>query len=682
MTGKSTFCKRGHFILSKQALTENEYPYLNQFVVSASVKEDELLYIDNTQVCQVESMRVTGVKVENNSIEMKPLETKLLSATITPSTAADKGLTWLSTNTDVVTVDENGKITAVSGGQAKIMVVTSDGGFTSECTVTVKSELKITSHPANVTAKVDDSVSFEVEAQGDGLTYQWYYKKTGQTAWNKWGARTTATTTATANATWNGMQVYCKVTDQYGNSVDSNPATITVKQDFAITTQPTNKTIKQGDSVTLSLKAEGSGLTYQWYYKKAGQTSFSAWNGRTHASETATPNVTWNGIQLYCKVKDSTGKTIDSNTVKVVFSDVVTIVTQPSNVTAKTGDNVKFTVQAEGVGLTYQWYYKKAGATSWSKWGARTTASTTATSNATWNGMQVYCAVKNSSGTTVNSNAATITISDALTITTQPTGKTINLGDSVTLSLKTQGSGLTYQWYYKKSGQTSFSTWNGRTHASETCTPNATWDGIQLYCIVKDSAGNKVQSNTVTVKVNSAGITITQQPQNQSIIAGTSINLTVKATGSSLKYQWYFKKKGQTSFNIWNGRTHATETVSPNSTWDGIQLYCKITDGSGKTLNSSTVTINVLSITTQPSNVTVAAGSNATFKVVATGSGLKYQWQYKKSGQTSWSNWGARTTASTTATSNATWQGMQVRCVVKDSTGKTVTSSAATITIK
>ena len=279
-------------------------------------------------------------------------------------------------------------------------------------------------------------------------------------------------------------------------------------------------------------------------------------------------------------------------------------------------------------------------------------------------------------GKTLNLNCA------AFDITSQPKSQTVNFGKKVTLSVKTNGSGLKYQWYFKKQGQKSFSKWNGRTHASETCTPNATWDGIQLYCIVKDSAGNKVQSNTVTVKVNSTGITITQQPQEQSIVAGTSITLTVQATGSSLKYQWYFKKKGQTSFNIWNGRTHATETVSPNNTWDGIQLYCKITDGSGKTLNSSTVTINVLSITTQPSNITVAAGSNATFKVVATGSGLKYQWQYKKSSQTSWSNWGARTTASTTATSNATWNGMQVRCIVTDSAGNKITSNAATITIK
>ena len=467
-----------------------------------------------------------------------------------------------------------------------------------------------------------------------------------------------------------------------GNTAQSDTVSVTITQQLAITKQPASQTVELGSPVTLSVKAQGMGLQYQWYFKKAGQTSFSEWKQHTHSSETCTPGASWNGIQLYCKVKDRTGKTIDSKTIKVLFSDVVTIVTQPADVTAKTGDNVNFTVKAEGVGLTYQWQYKKAGAASWSNWSGRTAASTTAAANATWNGMQIRCVVKNSVGTTVNSNAAKITLSDALAITTQPMSKTINLGDSVTLSLKAQGSGLTYQWYFKKTSQTSFNVWNEHTHASETCTPNASWNGMQLYCIVKDSAGHSVKSNTVTVTVNSPGITITQQPQNQSIIAGKPLTLSVKATGSSLKYQWYFKKKGQTSFTLWNGRTSATETCTPNATWDGIQLYCKITDGSGKTLHSSTVTVSVLSITAQPDDVTVEAGKDATFTVKATGSALKYQWQYKKSGATAWNNWTGRTAASTTATANSTWNGMQVRCIVTDGAGNTVTSSAATITIQ
>ena len=107
-----------------------------------------------------------------------------------------------------------------------------------------------------------------------------------------------------------------------------------------------------------------------------------------------------------------------------------------------------------------------------------------------------------------------------------------------------------------------------------------------------------------------------------------------------------------------------------------------VKNSAGITEQSDTLTVSVLSIATQPKDVTVAAGKNATFTVKATGAGLKYQWQYKKSGATAWSNWNGRTTASTTATANATWQGMQVRCVVTDSAGNKATSSAATITIK
>ena len=460
-------------------------------------------------------------------------------------------------------------------------------------TVTITQQLAITKQPVSQTAELGSPVTLSVKAQGMGLQYQWYFKKAGQTSFSEWKQHTHSSETCTPSVTWDGIQLYCIVTDRLGNTAQSDTVTVTITQQLAITKQPVSQTVELGSPVTVSIKAQGMGLQYQWYFKKAEQTSFSEWKQHTHSSETCTPGASWNGIQLYCKVKDRTGKTIDSKTIKVLFSDVVTIVTQPADVTAKTGDNVNFTVKAEGVGLTYQWQYKKAGADSWSNWSGRTATSTTAAANATWNGMQIRCVVKNSVGTTVNSNAAKITLSDALAITTQPVSKTINLGDSVTLSLKAQGSGLTYQWYFKKAGQTAFNVWNEHTHASETCTPNASWNGIQLYCIVKDSAGHSVKSNTVTVTVNSPGITITQQPQNQSIIAGKPLTLSVKATGSSLKYQWQYKKSGATAWNNWTGRTAASTTATANSTWNGMQVRCIVTDGAGNTVTSSAATITI-----------------------------------------------------------------------------------------
>ena len=357
--------------------------------------------------------------------------------------------------------------------------------------------------------------------------------------------------------------------------------------DFAITAQPKSRSIAIGKSLTLSVKAIGSGLKYQWYFKKSGQTSWSIWNNRTHASETVTPNATWDGIQLYCVVKDDVGRSAKSST-------------------------------------------------------------------------------------------ATVRV---LSIATQPKSQTVSKGSSLTLSVKATGSGLNYQWHFKKKGQTSWNVWKGHTHASETCVPNDTWDGIQLYCLVKDGAGNSVKSNTATITLFSEPV-ITAQPKNQYIVLGKSLTMSVKASGSGLKYQWYFKKKGQSSWSVWDGRTHASETVTPNVSWDGIQLYCKVTDGGGKSVNSSAMSVSVLSIATQPANKTVTAGNSVTLFLKATGSGLTYQWYYKKSGQSEFSLWKGRTHASEAVLPNATWNGIKLYCVVKDSAGHSVQSNTITVTVR
>ena len=362
----------------------------------------------------------------------------------------------------------------------------------------------------------------------------------------------------------------------------------------------------------------------------------------------------------------------------------LSITSHPASVTVKTGDSVKFTVKAEGEGLSYQWYYKKAGQSAWTKWGTRTAATTSATANSTWDGMQVYCKVTDRSGKTADSKAAKITLSDILGITGQPQNQTVTLGDALTVSVKAKGTGLSYQWYYKKAGQTAWSTWSGRTHASETCTPNATWNGIQLYCKVTDSAGNSVESDPATITLSGLLI-VTQQPTSQTIDLGNPLTVSLKAAGSGLTYQWYYKKAGQTAFSKWSGRTHASETCTPNATWNGIQLYCKITDSFGNTVDSDTVKITVvekITVELQPETLHVNSGAVVTFSVKASGSGLSYQWYYKKAGQTSWNKWNGHTTATTTATANATWDGMNVCCTVTDSSGNTMTYNAPQIKIK
>ena len=83
------------------------------------------------------SVSVTGVSLNKNSTSIEVGSTETLTATVAPSNASNKAVTWSSGNTSVATVNSSGVVTAVSGGTAVITVTTSDGGYTATCTVTV-----------------------------------------------------------------------------------------------------------------------------------------------------------------------------------------------------------------------------------------------------------------------------------------------------------------------------------------------------------------------------------------------------------------------------------------------------------------------------------------------------------------------------------------------------------------
>ena len=85
----------------------------------------------------VNGISVTGVKLDNSSVSLKVGETTNLKATVSPSTATNKSVTWESSTPGVATVDQNGKVTAVSPGEAIITVKADGGNHTATCAVTV-----------------------------------------------------------------------------------------------------------------------------------------------------------------------------------------------------------------------------------------------------------------------------------------------------------------------------------------------------------------------------------------------------------------------------------------------------------------------------------------------------------------------------------------------------------------
>lgn len=76
---------------------------------------------------QTSTVKVTSIALSSTSSSLIVGQTATLATTILPSNAANKGVTWQSSNTAVATVDANGKITAVGTGSATITCTASDG---------------------------------------------------------------------------------------------------------------------------------------------------------------------------------------------------------------------------------------------------------------------------------------------------------------------------------------------------------------------------------------------------------------------------------------------------------------------------------------------------------------------------------------------------------------------------
>ena len=87
----------------------------------------------------VQTVAVSNIELSQTKLSVKVGETTQLSATVLPDNAKNKNLKWASSNTEIATVDQSGKVTAVALGSCTITCSATDGsGVKAECTVTVE----------------------------------------------------------------------------------------------------------------------------------------------------------------------------------------------------------------------------------------------------------------------------------------------------------------------------------------------------------------------------------------------------------------------------------------------------------------------------------------------------------------------------------------------------------------
>lgn len=268
-----------------------------------------------------------------------------------------------------------------------------------------KTPLSITAQPKNGYAAEGETARASVTAEGDGLEYQWYVKTAGAEKFEK-SSVTKAAYSFKMTAKASGRQVYCVVSDKYGNSQKTNTVTLKIPVPLKIVLQPGNAYAKNGERAVTTVSVQGDELQYQWYLKNPGQSKFyeSSVDGPKYA---ITMSKKISGRQVYCVITDRLGKTVVSDTVTLSLPAPIMLTQQPADGYAFMDEKVSTSVTAKGEGLSYQWYIKNAGQKSFSK-SSVTKATYKVTMSEKSDGRQVYCVITDKDGNTLQTRTATL----------------------------------------------------------------------------------------------------------------------------------------------------------------------------------------------------------------------------------------------------------------------------------
>lgn len=458
----------------------------------------------------------------------------------------------------------------------------------------------ISSQPSSQTVCENQSMSFNVTASGHApLTYQWYKGSSPIS-----GATNNVFTLSSVSSSSAGSY-YCVVTNSCG-ALNSTAVTLTVKESPAISSHGLDATVCSGNSNSFSITATGSApLSYQWY-NSSGSISGATNNLYAQSSTSVSDAGTY-----YCSVTNVCGTT-SSAAKYLTVNTTPAIVQHPATSSACIGQSALFTATASGsVPLAYQWYKGSGTLITGANASTYLLSSISASDASTY-----YCKVSNSCGN-VNTNSATLTVKNPVSLSLQSGDTTKCVGESYTFYTTATGSSpISYQWYSNGSAIV------GATSSSYVLATISASNAGNYYCKVSNTC-NLVQSNTMTLSVNTP-VQIASQSSSTTVCEGGNLSLSVSASGSSpISYQWY--KTGQILVGA-NASNYALYNADVN---DAAVYYCTATNAC-TSVQSSNITVGVNTnpiILSQPVSQDICESSALSLSVTASSNtALSYQW--------------------------------------------------------
>ena len=277
-----------------------------------------------------------------------------------------------STSTDGLSPYYSYTMRADRDGRLSRCIITdqySNSVTTDEVFMVLPTTLAIAADPVDATTAAGQTVTMSVTASGSNTSYQWQYSTDGVSWYNcnasnhsGCSGATATTMRFTANAAYNGRLYRCKVTDGT-NTVYSGSAVSNIVAAI-ITSQPETQIAALGDSVTFSIGATGTNMTYVWQGKASGSGAWqSLGNGATYTTTLTEDNA---GMEIRCVIVSNSLTTV-SDSAYLGTSSTLLITSQPQNHVDEAGTYATFTVEAQGDGLTYVWETSTDGGKTWTR---------------------------------------------------------------------------------------------------------------------------------------------------------------------------------------------------------------------------------------------------------------------------------------------------------------------------
>ena len=375
-----------------------------------------------------------------------------------------------------------------------------------EAKLTVKGKTaKIVGYPSSATnCIVGDIEIFMVSAEGDGLKYQWQVLKPGAEAWVNCsindGAKT-ATLEIEVKESRNGCQYKCVVTDKYGNTVETDPVSLTIGTSLEIIEQPECYEGYLGEYAIFNVVAQGEGLKYQWQVEKDGWVNCSVKDGAKTDTLTLLIKESRDGQVYRCVITDKYGTTVTSEEAMLGVDRDLKIVEEPTDFSGTVGQTAKFIVEAKGEGLKYQWQVLKKG--TWTNCSINDGARTDTLSQEikeSRDGNVYRCVITDKYGDTKTTDEVILSISHEIYIAAEPESQSAAEFSTVTFKVEAEGEGLKYQWQFKRNGEwVNCSLNDGAKTNTLTQDVTGSRDGREYQCVITDKYGNRAETRTVTL---------------------------------------------------------------------------------------------------------------------------------------------------------------------------------------